>query len=53
MRNPVRRSFVAAVGLMLSLSAFPHAYAQKRAARARTTAPAAASKNSFNVPVTY
>jgi len=51
MRNRVCRSLVAALGLVLSLSAFQHIHAQKRAA---TTRPAAApSKNSFNVPVTY
>ncbi|HEX8131326.1 MAG TPA: pitrilysin family protein, partial [Pyrinomonadaceae bacterium] len=52
MRNRVRRFSVAALGLVLSLSALTPAQAQKR--RASAAAPAAApSKNSFNVPVTY
>ena len=50
MRNRVRRTFLVALGLLLSLAAFNNAArAQKRAA-ARTPTPA---KQSFNVPVTY
>jgi zinc protease len=48
MRNRVRRSFVVALGLMLSLATAMTVQAQKRAARTSTPA-----KPSFNVPVTY
>ncbi|HEY0083957.1 MAG TPA: pitrilysin family protein, partial [Pyrinomonadaceae bacterium] len=48
MRNRVHRLTVAALGLLLSLSALVPAQAQKR-----TAAASAPSKNSFNVPVTY
>jgi predicted Zn-dependent peptidase len=50
MRKRVRRFSIAALGLVLSLSALAPAQAQKKAAPARAAAP---PKSSFNVPVTY
>ncbi|MGI9105145.1 MAG: M16 family metallopeptidase [Pyrinomonadaceae bacterium] len=47
MRNHVRRPFVAALALVLSLSALQHAHAQRR----RAARPAA--QTNINVPVTY
>ncbi|HEX8456177.1 MAG TPA: pitrilysin family protein [Pyrinomonadaceae bacterium] len=54
MRNLVHRIMTAGVGLTLLLSAFaPASQAQKRGGATAAARPAAASKNSFNVPVTY